>query len=66
MKKGSREGTTEFAHSARPVFADKRFALENINKNIVNKHIHIGINDFLKLNTKNFILCMYTPLDNIY
>ena len=66
MKKGSREGTTEFAHKASPVFADDKFAFENINKNRVNKHIHIEIKDFFILNTKNFILCMDTPLDTIY
>ena len=62
IKKGSKEGTTEFAHNERPVFAEERFEFENINRNIVNKHIHIGIKDFFILNTKNFILCIGTPL----
>ena len=66
IKKGSKDGTTEFAHRASPVFADDRLALENINKNKVNKHIQIGTNDFFILKTKNFILCMDTPLGNIY
>ena len=66
MKNGSNDGTTEFAHKASPVFAEERFAFENINKNIVNKHMEIGINNFFILNTIIFILFIDTPLFNIY
>lgn len=40
IKKGSRAGTTEFAHKSRPLFVADRFSLENITRHMV-KSINI-------------------------
>lgn len=40
IKKGSRAGTTEFAHKSRPLFVADKFSLENITRHMV-KSINI-------------------------
>lgn len=56
IKKGSREGTTEFAHNFRPDFADCKLVLENNIKHIVNNNTKIEIIFFCILitNIRNF------------
>ena len=60
IKKGRRDGTTEFAHRINPFFAEERLGYENINKDTINVEIHTGINRFFNLNTINFILYKHT------
>ena len=38
IKKGNRDGTTEFAHKDKPDFAALIFVFENIIKHIINMH----------------------------
>lgn len=54
IKKGSKLGSTEFAHKEIPDFVACKLELENTNKQIVNKVKIIGNSKFLNLITKIF------------
>ena len=47
IKKGSKDGTTEFAHNNKPFLVAAKLDLENTTKLIVNKQNRAGIKFFL-------------------
>ena len=54
IKKGSKLGSTEFAHNAIPDFAACKLELENVNKQSINRTNKTGKNKFFNEITKNF------------
>lgn len=55
IKNGSKEGTTEFAHSNKPDVALFKLVLENKIINKINKQKMLGKMAFLSFTIKNFI-----------
>ena len=66
IKKGKREGITEFAHSFRPDFAACRLVEENRTRHRVNSRNRAGIRFLFSLNTNMWNFFMGTPLGNLY
>lgn len=66
IKKGKREGTTEFAHSFRPDFAACRLVEENRTKHRVNSRNKAGIRFLFILKTNMWKFFIGTPLSNLY
>ena len=56
IKKGKRDGTTEFAHKFKPFLLASRLSFENTTRKIVKRQNSVGIIAFLIEIIKKFIL----------
>ena len=60
MKNGNKEGRTEFANSAKPLWAARILSREKITRSIVNMQNTKGMK--LRLNLKNIIFILGIPI----